>query len=56
MLQPRDKVIQEKLARKRLEKKLEKRTIIPGTFVSEKGETLPIQKYSDRFIELREKK
>ena len=38
------------------EKELAKRTIIPGTFVSERGETLTIQKFNDRFIELREKK
>ena len=53
---PRDKAIEEKLKRKVLESKLAKRTIIPGTFVSERGETLPIQKYTDRFIELREAK
>jgi len=52
----RDKLIKEKAERKKLERKLAQRTIIPGTFVSERGETLPIQKYTDRFIELREKK
>ena len=52
----RDKVIKEKAERKRLEKKIANRTIIPGTFVSERGETLTIQKFNDRFIELREKK